>query len=57
MVQDMNGAPHYAVFSNLLSVYISSSQIFSAPFSQTVCITPLMTETMFHIHTEPQTEL
>jgi hypothetical protein len=47
--------PQYAVFSNLLSLLSSVKMFSSAPSSQTssVC-TFLMSETKFHIHTEPQ---
>jgi hypothetical protein len=40
-------ALHYAVFCNLLSLHLSSVQIFSSPCSQTpsVCVPPLMSET------------
>jgi hypothetical protein len=54
------GAPHYVVFSNLLSLQLSSIRTFSSvPSSQTpsVYVLPLMPETKFNTHTEPQAKL
>jgi hypothetical protein len=49
--------PRYAVLSNPLSLHLSSAEMFSpAPCSQTpsVYVPPLMSETKFHTHTDPQ---
>jgi hypothetical protein len=49
-------APHYAAFSNLLSLHLSFSlvQIFSTPCSQTpsIYVFPLILETRFQTHTD-----
>jgi hypothetical protein len=52
--------PHYEFFSNLSALHPSSAQILSsATCSETpsVYIPPLMSETKFHTHTEPQAKL
>jgi hypothetical protein len=53
-------ALHYVVFPNLLSIHLSSVQIFSStPCFQTpsVYVPPLMSETKFHTRTEAQEKL
>jgi hypothetical protein len=53
-------APHYAIFSTLLPLHPSSDQVFSSePCSQTplVYVSPLMSETKFRTHTEPEAKL
>jgi hypothetical protein len=53
-------APHYAVFSNLLSLHLSLVQIFSsAPCFRTpsVYVPPLKSEPRFHTHREPRCNL
>jgi hypothetical protein len=52
--------PYYSVFSSLLSLHVSSIQIFSSPpCSQTpsAYVPPLMTETQFHTHRKVQAKL
>jgi hypothetical protein len=52
--------PYYAVLANLPSPHQPSVQIFSsAPCSKThsVCVHPLVSETKFDTHTEPQAKL
>jgi hypothetical protein len=54
------GAPHYAIFSSLLTLHPSCVQIFSsAPCSKTssVCVLPLMYESKLHTHTKQTVEL
>jgi hypothetical protein len=53
-------APLYAIFSTLLSLQLSSVQIFSsAPCSQTlpIYVLPLILETKFLTHNKPQENL
>jgi hypothetical protein len=53
-------APHYVALSNLVPFTFSAVQISSsAPCSQTpsVCVPPLVSETKFNTHTEPQEKL
>jgi hypothetical protein len=44
-------------FFNLLSLHLSSVQIFSSTPSSQNTLSLLMPETKFHKHTEPQTKL
>jgi hypothetical protein len=51
------GAPHYAVFSILLSLHLSSVKILSStpcPETPSIYVPALMSETKFHTHTELQ---
>jgi hypothetical protein len=53
-------APHYAVFSNNLSLYPTSVQIFSSalcPKTPSVYFPPLRSETNFHIYRKRQAKL
>jgi hypothetical protein len=53
-------APHYSVFSSLLSLNPFLVQIFSSAScseTPTVCVLPIMLETKYNIHTKQLAEL